>query len=515
MKPKFIFFFGILFIGVNSLAQKFNIINSEDNLGVVDNSGKIIIPAKYENISILEKKSLFILQSKDKTGLADEAGKEILSLKKGITIYDCQNSDSILLITAPKKIELFNFKTKETFEIDEYEENLKFESQTCLLSSEDKIRFLKNGSEGLLQFPQKILLPAIYDKVYLLPEFNPYVLIQKKEKNQFFNYRDNSFSPEFEVPKNFEGFQIDNERCYMSISSVFPAKINNNWSLMTVYGSLFSVEKFDEKLTDFYTASDAGFILTKQNKKYGFMDNSGVINIPCIYDDADWFNDVGAVVKFNGKYGTIDNSGTIQIPFIYDNLIQTKDGYTSTIGRKQAPIDFYGENTNIKVLKNAENKFGFDIGKKYPTEYKYDFAMDFLSGFAAVNIGGKYVSENEFVEGGKWGFAGVTGDLIIPCIYDRVGLFSEGLINVESEGKWGFIDYSGKMIIKNIYDEAGYFSEGLASVAVSGKYGYVDQAGNIIIPLVYEKAATFSNGKALVTKDGKDFYINKKGEPCE
>ena len=44
----------------------------------------------------------------------------------------------------------------------------------------------------------------------------------------------------------------------------------------------------------------------------------------------------------------------------------------------------------------------------------------------------------------KWGFVDLTGKEVIPCRYNRVGRFSEGLAAVDAEGKWGFIDKGGK-----------------------------------------------------------------------
>ncbi len=54
--------------------------------------------------------------------------------------------------------------------------------------------------------------------------------------------------------------------------------------------------------------------------KYGFMDNSGNIVIPCVYDEPIVFYDGLANVKCNGKYGFIDERGNILVPFIYEEV---------------------------------------------------------------------------------------------------------------------------------------------------------------------------------------------------
>jgi hypothetical protein len=80
-------------------------------------------------------------------------------------------------------------------------------------------------------------------------------------------------------------------------------------------------------------------------------------------------------------------------------------------------------------------------------------------------------------EGDKWGFCDRNKKIVIPCKYDDVEDFSEGLAPVELYGKWGFVDKEGKEVIPIKYDGAGSFSKGLACVELYGKYGYIDKEG--------------------------------------
>lgn len=152
---------------------------------------------------------------------------------------------------------------------------------------------------------------------------------------------------------------------------------------------------------------------------------------------------------------------------------------------------------------------------------KYDNVKDFSEGLAAVCVDG------------KWGFIDKTGKVVIPCIYNNVNSFSEGLasvsIGIGGNGKWGFIDKTGKEVIPCTYDEAGSFSEGLVWVGVQdgrgkdsiGYYfcvrGYIDRTGKEVIPLQYETAGPFTDGLAVVNsgnrKAGEWYYgvIDKAG----
>ena len=70
-----------------------------------------------------------------------------------------------------------------------------------------------------------------------------------------------------------------------------------------------------------------------------------------------------------------------------------------------------------------------------------------------------------------------TGKEVIPCKYDHLGGFYEGLARVNLDHKWGFIDKSGKEVIPCKYDWISGFYEGLARVKLDDKYGYVDKIG--------------------------------------
>lgn len=74
--------------------------------------------------------------------------------------------------------------------------------------------------------------------------------------------------------------------------------------------------------------------------------------------------------------------------------------------------------------------------------------------------------------------------------------------------KYGYINTKGEEIIPCIYDYVYYFEEGLAVVEKDSKKGYIDKEGKEVIPCVYDNASDFANGIATVQKDGI-WYILK------
>ena len=205
--------------------------------------------------------------------------------------------------------------------------------------------------------------------------------------------------------------------------------------------------------------SDGMARVTDENLKYGFIDKTGHLVIPCQYDDAGDFSEGLAWVQDeNFKYGFIDKTGKLVIPC------------------------------------------------------QYDHAGDFSEGLAAV------WDESS----GKWGFIDVTGQLAIPYQYEGISEygFSEGLAAVMDEsGKCGYIDKTGQLAIPFQFNDAGSFSEGLAAVMdESGKCGYIDTAGNVAVPFQYDSIMhidddEFSDGVAAAGKDGKLAILCLSGAP--
>ena len=68
-------------------------------------------------------------------------------------------------------------------------------------------------------------------------------------------------------------------------------------------------------------------------------------------------------------------------------------------------------------------------------------------------------------EGNKCGFADKDNNIVIPCIWNDVQEFDEGLCGVKDDNQLcGFINYHGEVVIPCIYKDAYSFENGLAYV---------------------------------------------------
>ncbi len=207
--------------------------------------------------------------------------------------------------------------------------------------------------------------------------------------------------------------------------------------------------------------------------------------------------------------------------------------------------------TAIAQSSKYDSKFAYidEAGNvKFKIACKY--AGNFSKGMASIS---KYT-----IEGTKayfnYGFINTEGEIVIPCIYEKVydfnssvtfvkkrgeltyelidktgklvtdkkfstvGYFFEGMCAFYENDQMGFIDSAGKVVIEPKYTGSPSFTEGLVCVcpynSKVGAYGFIDKKGTVVIPMTYNQAgySGFYNGEARMQIAGKTVLINKKNE---
>lgn len=165
------------------------------------------------------------------------------------------------------------------------------------------------------------------------------------------------------------------------------------------------------------------------------------------------------------------------------------------------------ENGSTKLIKNLQqkeikrSKFALDAAKdNSPIEKEKSEQLHIQN--ASLNEPLPSSSWRKIQKAGKWGFYDGF-KIVIPCIYDEVYSFNDGLCSVELDEKCGYIDENNNIIIDLQYEIAMSFSEGFAVVGKDSKCGYINKKGEIVIPIIYDAATQFLNGEGKVKKDGR------------
>lgn len=107
---------------------------------------------------------------------------------------------------------------------------------------------------------------------------------------------------------------------------------------------------------------------------------------------------------------------------------------------------------------------------------------------------------------GKEGYIDINQNVLIPFIYDDVGVFAMNLAPVEINGKEGYINREGTLVIDLKYQEAGYFkAPGVAIVKRESGYGLIDTSENVILNLNYDDIDLYPDQQVAVIERGNKF----------
>ena len=104
---------------------------------------------------------------------------------------------------------------------------------------------------------------------------------------------------------------------------------------------------------------------------------------------------------------------------------------------------------------------------------------------------------------GKAGLVDGECNFVLPCQYEDVGHFGEGLVPAKTGGKWGFVSLDGEWIIPARFEEARTFSDGYAPVRMDGRWGFIDKSGKAATPIDYEDVKDVREGHFRAKVNGK------------
>jgi len=172
--------------------------------------------------------------------------------------------------------------------------------------------------------------------------------------------------------------------------------------------------------------------------------------IPCTYDSPDYFSEGLAAVEQSGKWGYVNTTGNLAVPCQYDfawgfegslgrvlkgDFNIGKWGLVNKTGQLAAPCEYDQIDNFYEGMAEAQknNLWGYvDTTGQEVISCQYDFTDNFYNGLAVVSKGGQY------------GLINTAGDEVVPMgTYQNivyVGTVTEGSFYwVEQNGKWGII----------------------------------------------------------------------------
>ena len=407
--------------------------------GLIDYSGKKVLPAEYEEIKNIDYKEGYLKVKKNGLyGITTIDGKKVLNTDYNDVMadgyYDTKNKYAkagfILQIKADDGYkygyadvtgkEIIDCRYSDLSRINEIEDEnnvymmSKLNGKTGLINNDkqiienefDSIVYDRNNSilvvekgtlYGIKSLDGKEILPVQFDSINIGGE---YINAVKSGNREVYNTDGNKIETEYssyeKVSKN-NSIVIDSENNYMIVDSTNRPILNEKY----VY-----IESIKNDL----------YIATKDNYT-GIINSNGNVVVPFKYSTIQKIDNTevleGLIVD-NNQIDIINASGKI-IDGFENAKIEKNDKYIRLLGKNG--VKYFDINGNLKEFKDIEsdNKI-----------------------FASCN-------------NGKWGFVDSKGNVVVDYIYDMVTEQNGKVAGVKKDGLWGVIDPTGKMILNPTY----------------------------------------------------------------
>ncbi len=189
--------------------------------------------------------------------------------------------------------------------------------------------------------------------------------------------------------------------------------------------------QYDEVLWDV----DVGYV-AKRSGKFGLLNHRGQVSLPFVWDDCKRFDRSSLCVKENGKYGVINLDGSIRIPIRYDSLSSYDDGVWNPTEKSFAVAEFDGrflaldrngqiqitstlgfmegpQGSPLAIIKEGDKQGLIDKSGKVIIKPQYDDISQFANAFLVTK---------EDHRGLPWlGLVSSSGQTLVPCEWSSRG----------------------------------------------------------------------------------------------
>lgn len=509
----------------------------DDQWGVVDSCGNIIIDSKY--ISICRETEAFIkVKTTIQNGSCTEARYGLYNEDGNLIIQDkCENIVSVehetqvfVIATINGKQGVYDDKCSKIIPLIYDRIELKEGIFTCHLlecqrsySHERKIKstnmYNLRGEQLLaLNEKQTFVVPAEYDLAY--PSVNGLIIVIKEGKWGMINMlNDVIVEPQYSIIDSLDG-------------------------------SFARVGKSEEDC-HIYFQDDRWYF---NNIKYGLIDTTGEVVLPLEYERIELWDNGYYYVKNGTMHQILTPCLKVAIDLqgkgceILDNRYIIVNGTSNNYYKHCSLIDFYGneiipeneynsfseievlDNGFLKVIfhksqYNGDSRIGI-IDKRGKEIYSNDRCDDISlieNGYLLVK-GFEYTSmdgSGHYV----YNVANLQGKELFEYSLNEIRLLEDGNFSVRGHKGWGFSNRMGNLIVPPRYKNELEFENGFADISIAGRDETlkINTSGNIqvendkkpiLLPNIYYWGSSFKNGISIVRSIARDYIgvVNVHGE---
>ncbi|MFT5820384.1 MAG: hypothetical protein ACI8ZM_001623 [Crocinitomix sp.] len=459
----------------------FSSVKLDDKWGVIDETGKVIIPLVYKKIVYFNSDGLTTVNSFGRTGVLNLQGEWLVPQEY---YWGEIKSNYIQVGNSLGQAALLNLKGKTIidFEYDRFElgESSDFNPNFIIIKQDKKY--------GLIQLNKKkhkVMIEPQYERLKILSD--GFYLAKKEEKYGVINFENEIILPFIhdDINRKDEGYLISEEKIEFEVQ-IKTLELDHN--------EFYSSRRWSD-----------------------------------IEEEFDYENQIVYYIMTQKEQDELKDDG---FDITQKEHIETQYGLYDLSGKELIPPQFQRINIRKNNIIHSENNYGagrlYNSRGKAITQHQFTYADDIKEGLILVKLkldedSIKILREIMDEEEGsfrrsdmyKYGFVDSTGNIIIPIIYEGAYEFNEGIAPVLFNDKWGLIDKNNEQITEFEYDQIYYAGDNRFSYKRGNLWGLLDLNGREVIPAKYYGANTsyhdykdyggespfiFKNGKAKTSK---------------
>lgn len=510
----------------------------DDQWGVVDSCGNIIIDSKYKSISH-EAEAFIKVETSIQNGGCTESR------------YGLYNEDGNLIIQEQCK----NIVAVE------------YETQVFLLVT-------INGKQGVYDDKGSKIIPLIYDRIdlkegyftcHILEYQSPYYSYQERKikSTNKYNLRGEQLlalneKQIFVVPAEYD-------LAYPSVNGLIIVIKEGKWGMINMLNDVIVepqyciIDSLDSSLARVGKSEEDCHIYIQDDRwnikkiKYGLIDTTGEVVLPLEYESIELWDNGYYYVKNGTMHQILTPCLKVAIDLQGKECEKLDNRYiivyeTSNNYYKSSLIDFHG---NEIIPENGNNSFSeievLDNGFLKVIFYKSRYEGD--SHIGIIDQRGKEIYRNNecddislignsylLVKGFRYtslngngyyvyNVANLQGKELFEHSLNEIKLLEDGNFSVRGDKGWGFSNRMGNLIAPPRYENELEFENGFADISISKKDETlkINLSGNIqvesdkepiLLPNIYYWGTNFKYGVSIVRSIARDYIgvVNFHGE---
>lgn len=249
-----------------------------------------------------------------------------------------------------------------------------------------------------------------------------------------------------------------------------------------------------------------------ETQKWGFINNSGVLNIPHEWDDVREFHCGRAAVMKSGKWGFIDRTGWVTVEPVYDEVKDYSDNMTAVKedegkwsvlrlnGSKAFELKDNDERINDfqRGVMKSDDCYYDKNGRKYAINWNQTRNIKPLNGevmmvkkslpmcFSYPSPLNKEHEDDQNSEN-NYDLVTTSGKTVLSGVNPYMDISSDKILYAGGR-KYGWVDRdTGRVIFMPRWDDIKLLEHGFIGICTNGKWGVASREGRIIVNPEWEQ----------------------------